>query len=254
MANISDLPENVLVDLLSLLPARELILRCRLVCTVWRDVVDLATLWKRKCQREVLYQEKWDRNVQDWKIFYFLCSLKRNLIKNPCAEEDFQFWKLDVNEGDKWKVENLPGEHGRAFPHQGVHKYFVTSHGRCRKSQLISLKNMGYWDQLMDEIQPDITIQDWYAARFDCGSRYSLRVRLLSADYIVLHQFQPEDVLLEQWSDAEWRQISYTFHNYGPGVRHIHFYHGGQDTQYWAGWYGIRVTNSSITIGPEVAT
>lgn len=45
-------------------------------------------------------------------------------------------------------------------------------------------------------------------------------------------------------------QISHTFQNYPPGVRYIWFQHGGQDTQFWAGWYGIRVTNSSITIGP----
>lgn len=45
-------------------------------------------------------------------------------------------------------------------------------------------------------------------------------------------------------------QISHTFQNYPAGVRYIWFQHGGQDTQFWAGWYGIRVTNSSITIGP----
>lgn len=45
-------------------------------------------------------------------------------------------------------------------------------------------------------------------------------------------------------------QVSHTFSNYPPGVRYIWFQHGGVDTHYWAGWYGPRVTNSSITIGP----
>ncbi|XP_050787850.1 F-box only protein 44 isoform X3 [Gopherus flavomarginatus] len=218
MANIGDLPEDVLVELFSLVPARELICNCQLVCVLWRDVVNLATVWKRKCQREGFNHEKWDKTIQDWKIFYFLCSLKKNLLKNPCAEESFQFWTLKSNKGDKWKVEDLPGQHGRDFPSPHVCKYFVTSYG--------------------------------YAARFDCGCRYELCVQLLSADYIVLHKFCPEPVIIEQWSDAEWRQISYTFHNYKAGVRHILFEHGGQDTQFWAGWYGCRVTNSSITIEP----
>lgn len=47
-----------------------------------------------------------------------------------------------------------------------------------------------------------------YAARFDCGCRYELRVRLLSEDYIVLDDFHPEPVVIEQWNDAMWREVS----------------------------------------------
>lgn len=47
-------------------------------------------------------------------------------------------------------------------------------------------------------------------------------------------------------------QVSHTFSNYPPGVRYIWFQHGGVDTHYWAGWYGPRVTNSSITIRPPL--
>ncbi|NXV96021.1 FBX6 protein, partial [Calonectris borealis] len=250
MTTICDLPEDVLVELLSLLPARELIRTCRLVCTQWRYVVDLTTLWKRKCQREGFYVQSLDRSVSDWKIFYMLCNLKRNLIKNPRAEENFQHWKLDNNDGDKWKIEVLPGPHGKGMPDPEVQKYFVTSYGPCFKSQLITLQKEGYWNQLMDEKRPEIVVKDWYAARFDCGCRYELTVRLLSEDYIVLEEFRPEPVVIEQWNDAMWREISHTFQNYPAGVRYIWFQHGGQDTQFWAGWYGIRVTNSSITIGP----
>ncbi|XP_051493034.1 F-box only protein 6-like isoform X2 [Apus apus] len=219
MTTICDLPEDVLVELLSLLPARDLIHACRLVCRQWRYVVDLTTLWKRKCQREGFYIQNLDRSVSDWKIFYMLCRLKRNLIKNPCAEENFQHWKLDKNDGDEWKIEDLPGDHGTGMPDPKVQKYFVTSFG--------------------------------YAARYDCGCRYELTVRLLSEDYLVLEEFHPEPVVIEQWSDALWREMSHTFQNYPPGVRYIWFQHGGQDTQFWAGWYGVRVTNSSITIGPQ---
>lgn len=257
MATISDLPEDVLVELLSLLPARDLLRACRPVCSQWRDVVDLTTLWKRKCQREGFYVQSLDRSITDWKVFYLLCKLKRNLIKNPRAEESFKHWKLDQNEGDKWKIEDLPGPLGKELPDSEVRKYFVTSFGPCFKSQLITLKKEGYWNELMDEKRPEIVVKDWYAARFDCGCRYELRVRLLSENYIVLDEFCPEPVVIEQWSDAMWRenflslQISHTFSNYPAGVRYIWFQHGGQDTQFWAGWYGIRVTNSSITIGPQ---
>lgn len=48
-------------------------------------------------------------------------------------------------------------------------------------------------------------------------------------------------------------QVSHTFSDYPPGVRHILFQHGGQDTQFWKGWYGPRVTNSSIIISHRTA-
>lgn len=254
MTTIGDLPEDVLVELLSLLPARDLLRTCRLVCTQWRYVVDLATLWKRKCQRDGFYCQSLDRSVSDWKVFYMLCHLKKNLIKNPCAEENFKHWRLVENGGDKWKIEDLPGAHGKHLPDTRVHKYFVTSYQRCFKSQLITLSKEGYCDELMDEKRPEITVKDWYSARSDCGCIYELTVKLLSKDNAPLEEFHPEPVIIEQWSDAKWREISHTFQNYPKGVRHIYFEHGGKDTQFWAGWYGIRVTNSSITIGPQTSS
>lgn len=72
------------------MPARQLLLRCRLVCSLWRDLIDLVTLWKRKCLREGFITEDWDQPVADWKIFYFLRSLHRNLLHNPCAEGEVE--------------------------------------------------------------------------------------------------------------------------------------------------------------------
>ncbi|XP_073491836.1 uncharacterized protein [Aquarana catesbeiana] len=55
-------------------------------------------------------------------------SLKKNLIKNPCALEDFKYWTIDENGGDKWRIEDLPGGFGELFPNPSVSKYFVTSY------------------------------------------------------------------------------------------------------------------------------
>lgn len=86
VGNINELPENILLELFTHVPARQLLLRCRPVCSLWRDLIDLTTLWKRKCLREGFITEDWDQPVADWKIFYFLRSLHRNLLHNPCAE------------------------------------------------------------------------------------------------------------------------------------------------------------------------
>ncbi|XP_028342269.1 F-box only protein 44-like isoform X2 [Physeter macrocephalus] len=87
VGNINELPENILLELFTHVPARQLLLRCRLVCSLWRDLIDLVTLWKRKCLREGFITEDWDQPVADWKVFYFLRSLHKNLLHNPCAED-----------------------------------------------------------------------------------------------------------------------------------------------------------------------
>lgn len=250
-ASINELPENVLLELFVHVPARQLLRNCRPVCSLWRDVIDLMILWKRKCLQDGFITKDWDQPVEDWKICYFLRSLQRNLLRNPCAEEGMLAWQIDTEGGNYWKVESLPGDHGTDFPDRKVKKYFVTSYEMCLKSQLVDLVANGYWKELLDTFRPDIVVKDWFAARADCGCTYQLKVYLASADYFVLASFEPPSVTLEQWNDAAWREVSHTFSDYPPGVRYILFRHGGQDTQYWAGWYGPRVTNSSIVVSHQ---
>lgn len=247
---INGIPEGALLEILTVVPACNLIMHCRLVCTLWRDIIDSPALWKRKSQLDGFVSKHCQRIPPDWRMFYFLHEKKRNLLKNPCAVEGFQHWELEENNGDQWKVEQLPGAHGKPFPDENVKDYFVTSYGMCLKSQLIDLEKEAYPGQWLDVMQSDIVIRDWYAARHDCGSMYALCVLLLSKEKTIIEEFRPDKIFIEQWNDAKWSQIEYRFKNYGPGARYIYFQHGGKDTQFWAGWYGIRVTNSSVTIDP----
>ncbi|XP_045714868.1 F-box only protein 6-like [Phyllostomus hastatus] len=246
------LPRTVLREVFTHVPARQLVLSCRPVCSLWRDLIDTATLWKLKSLRDGFITEDWDQPVADWKSFYFLCILRRNLLRNPCGEEGMATWHIDDNGGDRWNVESLPVARGTDFPSPQVRNYFVTSYRLCRKSQVVNLKAEGYWEELMDEYRPDIVVTDWFASRGDCGCTYSIRVQLLSADNIALASFEPPPVTIPQWNDATWTEVTHTFSDYPRGVRHILFQHGGKDTQSWAGWYGPRVTNSSIVISPKV--
>lgn len=98
LASINELPENILLEIFTNVPARRLVLDCRLVCSLWRDLIDLMTLWKRKSLREGFTMEDFAEPVSDWKVFYFLCSLRRNLLRNPCGEGGplpfLPFWSL----------------------------------------------------------------------------------------------------------------------------------------------------------------
>ncbi|XP_038677900.1 F-box only protein 6-like [Scyliorhinus canicula] len=248
MATLEDLHEDVLAEILCHVPGKDLILNCRLVCRLWRELVDRTHIWKEKCIRERAFQ----RNLHfitpnDWMKLYFI-PLAVNLIKNPSAEEDLRFWSIDENGGDEWNVETLPGGHGQNHPCKTLNKYFVTSYGLCRKSQIIDLSAHGLWGGLLDFLQPKIVVSDWYAGRHDCGCMYALSVELLSEDRTPIRSYNSEEIRIPQWSDVKWNQITHVFENYGPGVRYVHFSHEGRDTQFWAGWYGVRVTNSSVTV------
>ncbi|XP_058849464.1 F-box only protein 44-like isoform X1 [Acipenser ruthenus] len=248
-SRFSEVSVFLLEEILVQVPATDLVHRCRLVSSLWRDVVDSASLWKRKCKREGLRPRDPTFSPVDWRLFYFLSQWRRNLLSNPRAEEGFNNWTLCSNGGDKWKIESIEPEH--ALPDDTVQKYFVTSYSPCMKSQIVDLRKEGYSVRMLDEIRPDIVCSDWYAPRWDCGSKYEVCIQLLSAKHKVIQQFEPEPVIFLQWNDMEWKEMTHVFSGYGRGVRFVKFSHGGSDTQFWAGWYGIRVTNSSVVVEAE---
>ncbi|KAK2885756.1 hypothetical protein Q8A67_016593 [Cirrhinus molitorella] len=242
----SDVPLAVVEEILLNLPAHQVVRVCRLVCHEWKELVDSAAHWRERCRREGFQPHDAFRPPEDWRLFYFLSKKRRNLIKNPRAEEEFNGWTIVQNGGDLWSVEANSVE----IPNFTVPKCFVTSYELCLKQQLINLKKEGYNAAFIDQLQPPIKISDWYAPRFDCGSEYQICVELLDQMKKPTHTFKPEPVFFPQWNDQQWCEMTHVFKDYGPGVRFIRFTHGGVDTQYWAGWYGIRVTNSSVEIYP----
>ena len=42
--------------------------------------------------------------------------------------------------------------------------------------------------------------------------------------------------------------MEHFFRNYGVGVRYVKFEHDGQDTQFWAGHYGSKITGSTVKL------
>ncbi|KAG9481902.1 F-box only protein 2 [Eleutherodactylus coqui] len=173
--------------------------------------------------------------------------MMKNLIKNPCGEEELEHWEDVEHGGDGWKVEEVPGDCGAAFPSDGICKYFATSFECCSKTQVIDLLKEEYTAEMLDA-QPKIVVSDWYAARTDAGCLYELKVQLLSDCREVISEYTSENITIPGNTDGAWQEISHTFSDYGQGVRFIQFTHSGQDSVYWKGWFGVRMTNSSVTI------
>ncbi|XP_060131201.1 F-box only protein 44-like [Zootoca vivipara] len=242
-ANIENLPENLLLDIFIMVPACDLICNCRLVCSQWRDLVDLPVLWKRKFQKR-----DHDSSPQPL-AFYIFSRLKKNLIRNPDGQgmSPFIWENRDALDRAPCKPSSPPPSPPTPTP-------------SCSKSQLITLKDEGYWDELMDQARPLIVVKDFFSRK--PGSHYKLTVKLLSADSEVLEEYQYEEAGVSYWF-----LVSHAFHNYPQGVRHILFEHKRQEKAYsrllnflfpeqgpsedrqpFRG--GMRVLQSSITLHP----
>ncbi|XP_061076285.1 F-box only protein 2 [Conger conger] len=171
-----------------------------------------------------------------------------NLLKNPCGEEQLECWEITENGGSEWRVEEMPGDCGHAICDEAMTKYFATSFELCLKKQVVDLLAEGFQADALDA-QPPVTVEDWYCGRSDCGCTYQLSVSLLDENQEILQEFKPDNVTLDPDSDdCSWRQVTHTFSDYGPGLRFISFEHGGQDSKFWDGWFGVRVTGSSVTV------
>ncbi|XP_070806331.1 F-box only protein 27-like isoform X1 [Pituophis catenifer annectens] len=244
------LPNEVLALILSWLPPETLATRCRLVCRRWRDLLDGPAVWKLQWRREPAMRAALEAAGRcprlRWSRLAVRRPLGRNLVRNPCGRDHFQHWTVQIpGWNDGWNVEE-----SRA-PLEGAEAQtcFASSFGWCQKEQMIDLLKEGFWRDLLDTYQPDIVVSDWWGGRQDCGCEYELYVVLLAANKkrkIDVFEAKPDPI--PQWNDASYQKVTHTFRRYGPGVRYILFRHRGKDTQFWAGHYGARVTNSSVII------
>ncbi|XP_037540377.1 F-box only protein 6-like [Nematolebias whitei] len=245
------LPPDILEEIFLNLPPHVVVCVCRLVCHQWKEVADRESFWRERCRREGYHVHNASKVSSDWRLFYFLCKKRRNLLKNPRGEDELRGWKLLQNGGNRWIIERPIMPH----PNEAVQKNFVTSFSMCIKSQTIDLEKEGYSPSFMDEFQPPIRISDWYAPR--CRCEYRISVQLLNRNKAVVQDFTPDTIYLPEFTmqtGEQWHQMIHVFKDYGPGVRYIKFSHGGKDNVFWAGWYGVRVTDSCVEICPASDT
>ncbi|KAJ1109094.1 hypothetical protein NDU88_006460 [Pleurodeles waltl] len=167
----------------------------------------------------------------------------RNLLKNPSASEGFSHWQIE-NDGDGWEIVDLEGSSVAVAP-----RAFASSYGWCAKWQTIDLYDEGFSKQYLDQNQPEISISDWYGGRKDCGCQYEICVTLLASDEKeIIAEYKEAPDYIPKGNDGSYHQVWHVFRNYGPDVRYVKFFHKGKDTLTWAGHYGARVTNSSVTV------
>jgi len=218
------------------------------------------------------------------KKFYFRCLplFEKNFLKNPCGDEMFKYWCLsrgnmgifNVDKFDKeqirrtiktckkclkkpsidasvvsdWEIQDEQGHGSNQFidENKKPRRKFATSYRLAEKMQLVDLYGECLIAKDLHLINAKIQVSEHYAPRADCGSKYNMCVFLISDSFEVVDEFRFEEKF-EQWSETHWREAKHLFTVVKP-IRYVLFYHSGVDRQFWAGFYGSKMTNGSIRI------
>lgn len=182
-----------------------------------------------------------------------VADLDENLLVNPGLETgDFSGWIVVNSGGDGWLARdyatspNGVGDFGD-FGQYGAN----TSYGWCRRAQIVDLIALGFTAEFLDS-QPYVNVSDWFLERYDVDE-YMLRVTLLDENGATLsswavHSYTSGTV---GWDDDAWVEASHSFSGYGAGLRYITFFDGGQDTEWWAGQYGVLIDNSYLALSDQ---
>ena len=228
------------------------------------------------------------RNLEDIKIeakqlyFNYESLFEKNFLKNPCGDEKFKYWcfcrqmrvnhleefnteeinniiklcKDSLNTANKdasvlniWQIQRGDDDQGTSlcFNKENMPcNKFATSYILAEKMQLVDLYKEFFLGKDLHKFKAKLEISEYYAPRFDCGCKYNLCVYLIDDNFKLVDYYKFDDEFA-QWSENTWKQTTHLF-DIKEQIRYILFYHSGVDTQFWAGFYGSKMTNGSIRI------
>jgi len=246
-----------------------------LVCTSWRDLIQTNQFWRSKLifqSGRSLPSSLLHNQTLTWKILASICvnnGYARNLLVNGCGQDvgeeelanqdsrkvvdgftepwpEYPGWNILSSGGSGWRLHRCIGEAPQEFE---ANSCFLTSYHSCSKVQVIDLAKCGVLDEVMDKFQPVIKVKDWYSKFEGHGAVYEVKVELLDDEGRVMEgkSFSWRDDM-EEGDGTHWRRVEHEWREYGPGVRSVRFYHGGTDTAMKEGWWGSKMSGSSIVV------
>lgn len=262
------IPEEILSLILSYVD--DDILKYSLVCKSWYNIIKSFSFWAQK------YEKRYGKKAKKlpWHLYYSLMYTNffdTNLLKNTCGENGYKQWVIVKNYGDEFRIEKPPCG-ADALPNSndfyGNKSCFATSYYECSKKQTITLINRPIHSVILNTYKPEIYVSEWVAGRFDCGCTYTMTCTLCDKLDEVIDEKEAK-FTVEQWMGKAWTkvqlyiiiydnkslfkkliylQVSISFKDYKEGVNTIIFQHEGQDTQFWKGHYGSKMSGSVVKI------
>lgn len=224
------MPEEIVSIILSYIPPKK-ILNTTLVCKKWCNIIKSDAFWSE------IYSREYNRRPKKlpWYVYYsYITSdyFDKNLIKNGNGQNQFDHWKIVMNYGDGFRIEDPP-QSSDPLPSDvpefnGKTSCFATSYYECNKFQEISFRRNRLLQLIFMKYRPHIYVSEWMAARFDCGCSYNLfcklygrdepvkgRVKVIqddsSDDEIEVQEpmhVEGREMRIEQWAGSTWQKVS----------------------------------------------
>ncbi|XP_072824890.1 F-box only protein 27-like isoform X1 [Vicugna pacos] len=250
---LSQLPPELLLAVLSLLPPRTLLGRCRQVCRRWRALVDAPGLWLKILARD--HRALWPvvrsclprADAASACLLGRFCArgpIGRNLLCKREREGSLQKSMMVQDLGDlameeSWEV--MPRAPLRVCfrsPYRWYHK----------KKQVLDLEEEGFWPELLDSGKIEICFSDWWTAQQDINSIYRLTIQLLDANQAILDQFSTTLFPIRNRRHTSFLEVSHVFSNLKKGVRFVSLEHWVREMEFCSKHYGIYLPNSSVIV------
>lgn len=159
-----------------------------------------------------------------------------NLLVNGDLETgDLTGWTVITTGSDGFAISS-------GGPHGGM--YAVgTSYADSEREQAIDLIAAGFTPAMLDAI-PRVHVEAWIRETCATGDRYHLAVALLDAAGNPLEDRAVTGVTSAvspgcDYADDTWTLFAFDLSAYPAGLRRIVYRDGGQDSEFWAGHYGV---------------
>jgi hypothetical protein len=97
---------------------------------------------------------------------------------------------------------------------------------------------------------PPIDVREWYhGGGYTTVDSCYLRVELRDANMGVLGTYALGSMASMVSTDGTWQAAAQALTGYPPGVRYVYFEDGGQDGEFWQGYYGVAMDGASVVVG-----
>ena len=164
-----------------------------------------------------------------------------NLLANSTTNSSSMTgWTVTANGGSGWSVGS------------GV---FYTSYQWDVRTQTIDLLAAGFSAAVLDA-SPDIKVGVNINAYW--GGQYFINCQIQDASHNVLATYsigsQSSPITLTSSLNDTFSWVGTTLADYASGARYIVYTDGGKDTRGWAGQYGTRFAEASVSVIPEPST
>ncbi|XP_072822505.1 F-box only protein 27-like [Vicugna pacos] len=249
---LSQLPPELLLAVLSLLPPRTLLGRCRQVCRRWRALVDAPGLWLKILARD--HRALWPvvrsclprADAASACLLGRFCArgpIGRNLLCKREREDGFQKW-MRLSDGDDWPEE----ENCQVIPGLPYLTYLLSAYRCCYNKKVLDLEEEGFWPELLDSGKMEIYVSHRWTDQQGTNCVYQLIAQILDANHVILDHFSPKPYPIRQCRNNVIFEVSHVFSNLKTGVRFVSLEHWIWDMELYSEHCGIYLPDSSVIV------